>query len=502
MSNISPRIEFLTRLLLPSKSFFISIALLSSFSLFSQETDCNNDLNGSAYIDDCGNCVGGNTGVEACSFSPTVEFTLSNTEQSTLTDLTYSIVQESGEADIASSIVMISGGSFNIAELEVGQEVGFGSGFVAGGSVSGSFTLYVDFIISSDQATLAVVDNEGGESLGTFEIQNLSEGAQVLSTSPGDNNNTTAGNSQSVTLSSLFLLPSTSSITIGSTLNSEVEFVDVQEFAFNLDYTDCNNDLNGSAYIDDCGNCVGGNTGNLECTELNPSIEITLSNYDCDSTSDLLISVSQDANQADMTTSLLTSNGGSFDISSLTEGQNVGYANLSAAAGDLSFESDLYVSSIPNADQVILSAVNSEDNSLMGSFTISNNNPGIVIYGNPSYSDGNNVTAGNSSEVFLSNIFINPEEGSYSFFSSINAEVGPSNDQTIDFEILCASTCIQLGDANCDNIVNLADLSLLINNWLTETPVGENGDVIGSEDGFVNLTDLSLIINNWLQTAE
>ena len=65
----------------------------------------------------------------------------------------------------------------------------------------------------------------------------------------------------------------------------------------------------------------------------------------------------------------------------------------------------------------------------------------------------------------------------------------------------CISTpsCVQPGDANCDGFVNLADLTLVINNWLSSQPVGTNGDVVGSEDGFINLADLTLVINNWLQ---
>ena len=36
----------------------------------------------------------------------------------------------------------------------------------------------------------------------------------------------------------------------------------------------------------------------------------------------------------------------------------------------------------------------------------------------------------------------------------------------------CAYSCQQLGDANCDNIVNLSDLTLVINHWLQFTVVG------------------------------
>ena len=60
--------------------------------------------------------------------------------------------------------------------------------------------------------------------------------------------------------------------------------------------------------------------------------------------------------------------------------------------------------------------------------------------------------------------------------------------------------CLQDGDANCDNTVDLDDLFLVLNNWLSTTvAVGTNGDVIGSENGVVDLDDLFLVLNNWLQ---
>ena len=54
------------------------------------------------------------------------------------------------------------------------------------------------------------------------------------------------------------------------------------------------------------------------------------------------------------------------------------------------------------------------------------------------------------------------------------------------------------GDTNGDGIVNLADLTLVINNWLKDVDHWTNGDTNG--DGFVNLADLTLVINNWLKT--
>ena len=78
--------------------------------------------------------------------------------------------------------------------MSIGDVVGFGTGFVAGGSVSGAFTLYVSDI-SSSLATLQVVDDSNSDILGSFTIQNNSVGVQILSTAPADGNNITAGNS-------------------------------------------------------------------------------------------------------------------------------------------------------------------------------------------------------------------------------------------------------------------------------------------------------------------
>ena len=64
------------------------------------------------------------------------------------------------------------------------------------------------------------------------------------------------------------------------------------------------------------------------------------------------------------------------------------------------------------------------------------------------------------------------------------------------------TTCPQEGDGNCDHIVNLADLTLVLNNWLSPATIGEDGDVVGSLDGFVNLQDLTQVLNNWLQSTD
>ena len=64
---------------------------------------------------------------------------------------------------------------------------------------------------------------------------------------------------------------------------------------------------------------------------------VSLSNTDCDSLTDLTINVSQDPNEPDMSTSLFVSNNGSFAISTMTVGDTVGTAVMSANGGNINF---------------------------------------------------------------------------------------------------------------------------------------------------------------------
>ena len=188
-------------------------------------------------------------------------------------------------SDIASSIIVSNGGSFDISSLSVGDEVGFGTGFVGGGSTSGAFTLYVDNILSSSQASLQVVDDSNNDILGSFTIQNVAGGVQILSSAPADGNTTTAGNSQEVTLSGIFTTPDVSSFTISSTLNAEMDFpADIQSFSFDLDPS----------------------------VTFSPTVEISLSNLVQGSLSDISFTITQDADESDIASSIIVSNGGSF----------------------------------------------------------------------------------------------------------------------------------------------------------------------------------------------
>jgi hypothetical protein len=461
-------------------------------------SDCNGDFNGDAFLDDCGNCVGGNAGNEPCiDFTPSITLSLSQFEAQTLTDISFTVSQDANEPDMLSSVFVSDGGNFDFSSLSSSQVVGQGSAIAGGGFLSSSFTLSVDFIIDANNVTLTAIDDNDGTLVGTFELQNSSSGVQVLSVAPQDGNNITTGNSLDVTLSNLFVTPTVGDLTFVTTITSETGPVDSQEFIFEIGSSDCNGDFNGDAFLDDCGNCVGGNTGNEPCIDFAPSVLLELSTTDCNESADISLTISQSANQPDMSTSLLVTDGGSFDFNGFEVGQNVGSVSLIAAGGDISFNAVLIITSFPSVNQAILSAVNSEDGSIMGSFTISNIENGVSVVANPSYNDGNNVTNGNVSNLIINGLFVNPDSQVLNFYITTNSENNDTDSQTISLNILCP--CNLTGDANCDNIVNLADLTLVLNNWLQNvTTPGTNGDVVGSNDGFVNLSDLTLVLNNWL----
>ena len=58
-------------------------------------------------------------------------------------------------------------------------------------------------------------------------------------------------------MSNIFSTPDISTLIISSTLNAEMDFpADIQSFTFQLGLIDCNGDLNGGAFIDNCDNCA------------------------------------------------------------------------------------------------------------------------------------------------------------------------------------------------------------------------------------------------------
>ena len=295
----------------------------------------------------------------------------------------------------------------------------------------------VDFIINTDKISVKAVDDITGQIYGTFTIENFNGGVLVIASSLPDNNNVTNGNSQIININNLFINPATAQvITFTSTINSELSDVDVQTSFENILCLDCNNDLGGAAFIDSCGNCVGGNTGDVPCIPFSPDVSVSISNTDCDSLSSLTISVSQDPNEPDMSTSLFVSNVGSFNISNMNVGDIIGSAVMIAGNGANTFNTELIVTTIVSSNQAIVQSQDINTGIVLGSFTISNTNPGVNIFAQ-TIPDGNNVTSGNSQTVIFDNVFVNPSAGNLIFTSTINSEIGDQDIQNFPFNIVC-----------------------------------------------------------------
>ena len=77
----------------------------------------------------------------------------------------------------------------------------------------------------------------------------------------------------------------------------------------------------------------------MPCIPFTPTVTVSISNTDCDSLTDLTITVSQDPNEPDMSTSLFASDNGSFTINTMSIGDTIGTASM--ILGNASFNTVL-----------------------------------------------------------------------------------------------------------------------------------------------------------------
>jgi hypothetical protein len=271
-------------------------------------------------------------------------------------------------------------------------------------------------------------------------------------------------------------------------------------FVTTNDPVDCNGTVNGIAFYDGCQNCVGGTTGNIACIDFTPAASISLSTNECNMSADITFITSQDANEPDIASSVFTSDGGAFDFSGLTINDDIGSSVITFTNGSI-LTTTLMVESIITLDKISVKVVDNGTGVVGGTFTIENSGGGILVDAT-SPGDNNNITNGNTQTILLNGLFVTPNPSTITFTSTIDSELGDQDIQNTSATIACPPTCPQLGDGNCDGIVDLDDLSLVLVHWLQSTTVGDNGDVVGSMDGFVDLDDLSLVLVNWLQSTQ
>ncbi len=366
-------------------------------------------------------------------FSPTVSISLSNTDCDSLTDLTVILSQDAGEVDILTSLFTSDAGSFDISSMSSGDVIGSASSMAGAGFNTVNTTLVVVSTVGSTQAVIESVDIATGLALGTFTITNLNPGVSISATSIADGNNFTSGNSSTINFLNVFINPTAGSLTVTSTVDSELGNIDVQAFPFSIV-------------------CV--------VLDFSPTVSISLSNTDCDSLTDLTVILSQDAGEVDILTSLFTSDAGSFDISSMSSGDVIGSAISMAGAGFNTVNTTLVVVSTVGSTQAVIESVDIATGLALGTFTITNLNPGVSISAT-SIADGNNFTSGNSSTINFLNVFINPTAGSLTVTSTVDSELGNIDVQAFPFSIVCVvldfspTVSISLSNTDCDSLTDL-----------------------------------------------
>ena len=189
----------------------------------------------------------------------------------------------------------------------------------------------------------------------------------------------------------------------------------------------------------------------------NPIITNTISNLQCNTPTGLLLTVSQDANEPDIETSYITSDGGSFNIGSLSPNDSVGYANLTTTINttSLTISLSLKVGLITSQNSAIINAYDSIG-SLVGFFTIENVSNGVQVT-TSSPNDGNNYTSAYTSNLYFTNIFINPPvSGPLHFFADIESELGDQFNDTDMVQIWCNTSINEINtETKLLKIVNL-----------------------------------------------
>ena len=187
----------------------------------------------------------------------------------------------------------------------------------------------------------------------------------------------------------------------------------------------------------------------------NPLITNSIYNTNCNSPTDLTLYISQSENEPDIEASTITSDGGFFDIQSLQMGDSVGYAIMSLTTQTIS--STLRLGLIAGQDYAIINSFDSAG-SLIGFFSIENVSNGIKI-SSTSPNDGNNYTSGFTSEIRLTNIFVNPNNsGPLNFYTYIESEL---NDQFNDITTVIINCVSGMSENNTERNLNFEIYDLL-----------------------------------------
>ena len=195
-------------------------------------------------------------------------------------------------------------------------------------------------------------------------------------------------------------------------------------------------------------------TPSFVAAPFNPIVINTLSNTQCNMSSELTLIVSQEADEPDIGTSIITSDGGSFDITSINSGDSVGFAIMTTSTQNIT--ATLKAGIVAGQNYAI---INSYDSAgiLIGFFSIENENGGIKV-SSTSPNDGNNYTSGFISEIHFTNLFINPNiDGPLYFYANITSELNDQFNDVDTVQIWCNTTSISENSSE-KNLIGIYDI--------------------------------------------
>ena len=192
--------------------------------------DCNGVIGGSAMVDSCGVCAGGNTGVTPNSAKDTCGVCFGNNLSCApcnpleVTELM--LVDADNNSDIAP---LTNGYTINKALIGIFSV----RADVCNYDSVGSVRFFLNGALEKNENIAPYLIN--GDKGGIYKKWNPAPGTYTLMAVPYSSNNGTG--------------------TAGISLSLVINIID------NVPLVDCNGDVGGSAYLNDCDSCVGGNTG-------------------------------------------------------------------------------------------------------------------------------------------------------------------------------------------------------------------------------------------------
>ena len=181
--------------------------------------------------------------------------------------------------------------------------------------------------------------------------------------------------------------------------------------------------------------------GNFTAEAFTPEINITISSLICEELSDINFTAEQGLNEPDIQSTSVTSNLGFIDLDNLVIGQNVGNATIIAGINSfINNEYSLELSEINTLENSIEIDLVNDDEETQFSFSIENLENGGVEMSIVSPSDNNSYTSGNSLDINLVGIFMNPSPSLLQFDANIFSELNDNSFNQFDFNIDCTNS--------------------------------------------------------------